>query len=182
MLWRRSVPPASSVTRWEASSHSARLRSWPVLARMWRYLPAILRDLPVPYRDADNAALSLNRLTPAQRAAVLPRFVEESGRAVRELAFGRIAVDESRVRCPTLVVGASDDRILPPSVQRRIARKYNSPYQEAAGHGHMLMLEDGWEVPLAQILAWLDAALAVGVSGEARPTRGPGAGGRTAAS
>ena len=133
--------------------------SWPVVARMWRYLPAILRDRPVPSRAADSVALTLNRLTPAQRAAVIPRFVEESGRATRELAFGGIAVDESRVRCPTLVVGASDDRILPPSVQRRIARKYGSTYQEAAGHAHMLMLEDGWEGPLAHILAWLDAIL-----------------------
>lgn len=156
--------------------------SWPVVARIWRYLPAMLRDRPVPSRGADSVALTLNRLTPAQRAAVLPRFVEASGRAARELAFGGIAVDASRVRCPTLVVGASDDRITSPSVQRRIARKYGSAYHEARGHAHMLMLEDGWEGPLAQILAWLEAALAVGVSGEARPTREPGAADRTAAS
>lgn len=131
--------------------------SGPALARVWRYLGAILRSRPLRARNADNVALILNRMTPAQRAAALPRFVPESGRATRELALGYIAVDEAQVRCPTLVVGASEDRILPPSIQRRIARKYGSVYQEARGHAHMLMLEDGWEAPLASILAWLDA-------------------------
>jgi pimeloyl-ACP methyl ester carboxylesterase len=131
--------------------------SGPSLARAWHYLGPILRNRPLRAWEADNVALILNRMTPAQRAAALRRFVPESGRATRELALGCIAVDEAQVRCPTLVVGATDDRILPPSIQRRIARKYGSAYQEARDHGHMLMLEDGWEVPFAAVLAWLAA-------------------------
>jgi hypothetical protein len=43
-------------------------------------------------------------------------------------------------------------------VQRKIAAKYSATYLEAAGHAHMLMLEDGWERPLASILTWMDRA------------------------
>jgi pimeloyl-ACP methyl ester carboxylesterase len=131
---------------------------WPVLARAWRYLGPILRDGTVRARDADNVALVLNRMSAPERQRVLARFVGESGRAARELALGQIAVDASLVRCPTLVVAAREDRITPPAVQRRIARKYGSTYLEVVGHAHMLMLEEGWEGPLEMILAWLEGA------------------------
>jgi len=29
-----------------------------------------------------------------------------------------------------------------------------------AGHGHMLMLEEGWEQSFKEILAWVDRAIA----------------------
>jgi len=40
-----------------------------------------------------------------------------------------------------------------------IARRYGSEYQEAAGHGHMLMLEDGWEQPFKDVLSWMERAI-----------------------
>ncbi|MBI4635861.1 MAG: alpha/beta fold hydrolase [Candidatus Rokubacteria bacterium] len=133
---------------------------WPVLSRMWRYLGAMIAARPFRTRDDDSRALLLNRLEASVQATLLPRFVEESGRAARELAFGLIPVDATRVRCPTLVVGASRDRITPPAVQRRIARKYGADYLEAEGHAHMLSLEDGWEEPLARVLGWLESRVA----------------------
>ncbi len=63
-------------------------------------------------------------------------------------------VDAARVRCPTLVVGAADDAITPPDVQRRIAKRYGAEYLEVEGHGHMFLLEDGWEAPLEGVLKW----------------------------
>ena len=44
------------------------------------------------------------------------------------------------------------------TVQKTIARRYGAEYLEAAGHGHMLMLEDDWEPPFNKILAWLGRA------------------------
>ena len=87
------------------------------------------------------------------------RLTLESGRVARELALAPPAVDAARVRCPTLVVGASDDRITPAAVQRKIARKYGSQYLEAAGHGHMWIVEDGGEATFAQALGWMKRAM-----------------------
>lgn len=132
--------------------------SWPVLRRVWRHAGVVLGHgtfLPTP---EDAAALIANRLPREMAERLYPQLVPESGRAARELALGRIAVDARLVRCPTLVVGAEDDVITPARVQRRIAAKYGATYFEAKGHAHMLMLEDGWQRPLDAILGWLDRA------------------------
>lgn len=130
---------------------------WPVLSRMVRYLGPIVGSRAFVASHADATALVLNQLPPDRRAWAYERFVLESGRAARELAFGLIAVDQARVRCPLLVVGAERDVITPAAVQRRIARKYGADYREMAGHGHMLMLEDEWERPFKAILEWVEA-------------------------
>jgi pimeloyl-ACP methyl ester carboxylesterase len=132
---------------------------WAVLSRVWRHAGLIFRSRPfLPTRE-NAAALIANRLRPELAEQLYPKLVPESGRAARELALGAISVDARRVRCPTLVVGAEHDVITPASVQRRIAAKYASTYLEAAGHAHMLMLEDGWERPFDAILTWLDRAI-----------------------
>jgi non-heme chloroperoxidase len=129
---------------------------WPVLSRMAAYVPAMLanRAFAVSRRDADF--LILNRLSPEQRDWAFPQFGAESGCAARQLALGRLAVDPGSVRCPMLVVGAEHDRITPAALQRRIASRYRAEYQEAAGHAHMLMLEDGWERPFKDVLGWME--------------------------
>jgi pimeloyl-ACP methyl ester carboxylesterase len=132
---------------------------WPVISRMARYLPALLRDRPLAATFEHAAALELNRLSPERQAWAYAQLQAESGRAMRELALGAIAVDAASVRCPTLVVGAAEDRITPPGVQRRIAERYGSGYVEVSGHAHMLMLEEGWERPFARVLDWLDQAI-----------------------
>ena len=132
---------------------------WPVVARMARYVQAMLAGRAFTVSRAHADFLFLNGLTPAQREWAFPRFGAESGRAARELALGGLAVDARAIRCPTLVVGADQDRITPAALQRRIAERYRAEYQAAAGHGHMLMLEEGWEQPFKDILAWMERAL-----------------------
>jgi pimeloyl-ACP methyl ester carboxylesterase len=129
---------------------------WPVLRRLARYLPAMARGRAFLPTAADAAALLAHRLSPAEQAALHARLVPESGRAALELALGRVAVNAGLVTCPTLVMGAGEDRITPAGVQRRIAARYGAPYLEAAGHAHMLMLEPGWERPFGRLLQWLD--------------------------
>ena len=131
---------------------------WPVLRRVARYLRPMFGNAAFLATRADADSLLLNRLSPERQAEVYARLVPESGRAARELAFGLIQVDENRVECPMLVVGAQWDRITPPSVQRRIAAKYDAEYLEIAGHAHMLIVEEGWEQPFKEILKWLEVA------------------------
>jgi non-heme chloroperoxidase len=132
---------------------------WAVLSRMTRYLPAMLASRAFTVSRAHADHLLLNRLTPEQRDRAFPRFGPESGHAARELALGGLAVDAAAIRCPTLVVGAAEDRITPAALQRRIARRYGAAYQEAVGHAHMLMLEDDWERPFEGVLAWMEGVV-----------------------
>jgi len=130
------------------------LITWALLRRMPWYLADVLAPRAFRARRADTDALSLNAVPPAHRASVAARLVDDSGRVARQLALGRVA-PPPRPRCPMLVLGAGRDRLIPPRVQRRIARRYAADYLEAPAHGHMLPVEPGWQGPLAGMLAWL---------------------------
>lgn len=138
-----------------AAPKGIRIVTWPLLSRMPRYAVPILTSRPFTIGPDDAAALLGNRMTPEQQAWAYPQLVSESGRAAREMALGGVAVDPAGIRCPTLVLGAEHDRITPASVERKIAARYGSEYIEAAGHAHMLMLEEGWERPFGEVLSWL---------------------------
>jgi pimeloyl-ACP methyl ester carboxylesterase len=129
----------------------------PALARLWRYTGPLLTGrgfLPTP---ADARAILFNALPPDLARDAGARLVPESGRAAREVALGRIAVDAARVRCPVLVVGAGLDRITPLAAQRRLAARYGGELRVWPGHAHMPMLEDGWEAAADALLGWLGA-------------------------
>lgn len=131
---------------------------WPALSRMAKYLGPMFGDRPFLISRSDANALALNQLSPDRQAWAYDQLVPESGRAAWELAFGLIGVNEVAVRCPLLAVGAEHDAITPVAVQRRIARKYSAEYLGVSGHAHMLMLEEGWELPFREVLRWVEAA------------------------
>lgn len=141
--------------------------SVPLLARMTRYLPALLFSRPFVPRDADVDALVLNAVPEPDRAALRARFVPDSGRAAKQAALGAYRVPARAVRVPVLVVGAERDRFIPLGVARRLARRYDAPLQVAHGHGHFLFAEPGWEAELGAVLDWIDGLPA--------PVRGPDA-------
>lgn len=128
-----------------------------LLARMGRYLPALLLSRPFKPIDADLDALVLNRVPPSERAAFRPRFVDDSGRAARDAAIGALAVRPDAVRVPTLVVAGDDDRFIPLRVARRVAARYRAPLHVARGHGHFLLGEPSWEDTARVALDWIAA-------------------------
>jgi non-heme chloroperoxidase len=129
----------------------------PLVARMTRYLPALLASRPFLPRAKDLDALVLNRVPVAERAAARERLVADSGRAARQAALGTYAVPKRSVRVPLLVVTGEDDRFIPLEVARRIARRYDAPLLVARGHGHFLLAEPGWREQVRVVLDWLDA-------------------------
>lgn len=128
-----------------------------ILARMVKYLPALLLSRPYQPSGADADALVLNRVPEGEREAIRLRFVPDSGRASREIALGKYHIPGDTVRIPLLVVGSDDDRFIPLGVSRRIAERYSAPLHVAAGHGHFLLSEPGWEEQAAVMLDWIDA-------------------------
>ena len=126
-----------------------------LLARMPRYLASMLLSRPFMMSDRDIDELALNHIPVADRAGVRARFTPDSGRAVREMALGVYNVRADAVRVPLFVMGASDDRFIPPSVARRIAEKFSAPLHVAPGHGHFMFGEPGWEKQAAVMLDWI---------------------------
>lgn len=127
-----------------------------LLARMPRYLASMVLSRPFMMSDRDIDELALNHVPAADRAGVRARFTPDSGRAVREMALGVHDVPASAVAVPLFVMGASDDRFIPPSVAERIAAKFAAPLHVAADHGHFMFGEPGWEAQAGVMLDWID--------------------------
>ncbi|MCW2246335.1 pimeloyl-ACP methyl ester carboxylesterase [Azospirillum fermentarium] len=60
---------------------------------------------------------------------------------------------------PILVMGAENDRLIPPSQVRATARLLNTEAEILPGLGHGLMLEPAWETVARRIDAWLAGTL-----------------------
>ncbi len=129
-----------------------------LLLRQMRYLPTLLRSRPIAGTLADNQALTLNRMPSEEHASLHARFVPDSGRAGLDILLG-VPVDESRVRCPMLVVSATDDKFVPARVARRVAQKYSAAFHQYVGHAHFILWEPGWQRPVEEIEQWLDRAV-----------------------
>ena len=110
------------------------------------------RPFLMPWRQSRYGFL--NTLGPREMAAIYRSFVHESGKAMREIVSGAIAVDERQVSCPVLAIVGSEDKATPPSVVRRIAEKYGADYREYPDCGHYLGI--AWEA-IDEVLNWVNA-------------------------
>ena len=106
---------------------------------------------------------SLASIAPAAQRSVFDRFGPESGRALFELFFWMFdkeratQVDAQRVTCPVLVVNGSQDKVVSAATGRQIARLYGerATFHEAPGHGHFLLLEEGWQQLARHSADWI---------------------------
>jgi pimeloyl-ACP methyl ester carboxylesterase len=128
---------------------------WSLAWRSLRYVADVVARRPLRVRGADLCALALNGIAPAARPAVARRFVPDSALVARQLALGRVAPLEP-IRCPVLVVSGTEDRLIPPHVQRHIVARYGADPVAVLGRGHMLPVEANWRGPIGRILGWLD--------------------------
>ena len=113
-----------------------------------------------------EAVYSMLHLMPeAERKEAYDSFVYESGRAAVEIGYwfldskSAAKVDESAVTCPMLVVAGAEDRIVPASVVRRIAKKYQAvaTYKEFDNHAHWVVAEPGWQEVAEYVGGWLSS-------------------------
>lgn len=114
--------------------------SWPILSQWGFWDEAV----PLPREAAFYGVFNGVPQDVAEREFDLA--VHESGKAFAEVAFGflsgsrRIKVDYDHIRCPSLVVVGTEDRITPVSYARATARRLPQPlwYRELDGVGHWL--------------------------------------------
>ncbi|MEJ2421786.1 MAG: alpha/beta hydrolase [Acidobacteriota bacterium] len=119
-----------------------------------------------PYRQTFNEACysMMHLLPPDRQRDEYDKYVYESGRAAFEIGFSLLdrqrasRVDETKIKCPMLIVGAQEDRITPASVVRKVAKKYGDrcEYKEFPGHAHWVLGEPGWEDVAGFVADWLE--------------------------
>jgi pimeloyl-ACP methyl ester carboxylesterase len=123
-----------------------------------RYLPRLFSNKPIILDKRDMFDADLNCLPHDEQEEVYAKMVPAPGRQGREMLG--IRVDPKKLAGPRLIVSGSDDRLIPPTIHRAMARRYNADYREYPGHGHYLMREPGWEAIADDALRWLDERLA----------------------
>lgn len=126
-----------------------------VLRHPWKEVVWPLCGGTVVLDSSLQDSLVNNRLSPEVRADIAHRDVPDSGRASMQMAVGLVSVDVRRVNSPCLVIGGSDDRLIPLSEQQRLAEFYHCPLQ-VYDCGHMLMIENGYDAVAKGILNWVE--------------------------
>ena len=106
---------------------------------------------------------SLASLDPEGQRRVFEMFSPESGRALFELFFWMFdnqratTVAVTKVACPVLVISGSEDKVISPVTGRKIASLYaNATFEEAAGRGHFLIMEEGAAGLAGRCADWLE--------------------------
>jgi pimeloyl-ACP methyl ester carboxylesterase len=138
------------------------LRALVLLASVPPYPLGPLRDRPVPLTKAYLPAVARVGAKPPDdpiQASIVRRMVPESPSVMNEYSLGPgVPVERALLMCPMLVVSAQFDNTIVPH-DHRIAHHYGCDYLLAERIGHAMMLEDGWEPLLDNILAWLAGKL-----------------------
>jgi pimeloyl-ACP methyl ester carboxylesterase len=138
-----------------APPHGISVMSPRLAIKQLKYLPAIFRSRTVtPARD-DLREVVLNHVPAEMQDLILDELVPDSGLAGKEMSISGVPVDRERVRCPVLVIGARDDRFIPVKIAERVARRYGAPIQILDGHGHMSIIEPGWESLADSVERWI---------------------------
>ena len=126
-------------------------------------LPKILLGRPLLPSYGTVKSLILNRVPVSDRARIYEGLRTDSGRVYRQMMLGRFRVDSWKVRCPIMVVGGNDDRVVSKYLTQETAALYAADLQLYDGHAHWLLEEPGWQKIGADIAAWLRRTLRVAV-------------------
>ncbi|CAB4942859.1 MAG: alpha/beta fold hydrolase [Actinobacteria bacterium] len=147
------LTPAPAHGAWGTLAHTLRRRPADALA--------VLAGRTMPMRPE----LLFTGLEAGEAKRLASRTGRESPVAQYELLRRRRI---GPVRCPVLVVGTPDDRLVRIDDVERTAAMYGVEAQWLSGMGHDVMLDAGWERALDLVLDWVDVEVPPGT-----PALGP---------
>jgi pimeloyl-ACP methyl ester carboxylesterase len=140
-----------------APAPAAMLTAQPIaLPALLPMFPKILLGKPLLPGCRTCDTIALNCIPAADRGRIHAGLVHESGRAYREMIFGSFRVDPRKVRCPILVVGGVEDRIVSGKLMRFTAERYGGELKLYKGHGHWILEEPGFEKLASDVGNWLE--------------------------
>lgn len=111
----------------------------------------------------------LNRVDPIHHDAIYAAALYDSGLVYRDLGRPQLdphhscVVDESRVRCPVLTIGAVEDRATVIEAVRKVAAKFarvGGDYREYDRAAHWLLDEPRTDEMIGEIAGWMASRIA----------------------
>jgi non-heme chloroperoxidase len=150
-----SAPPAGVLALRPSST-----RTFLSVLSQWGFWNKPMR---LSFNEAKYGILGL--LTPEQQVAEYGKYSFESGHAAFEIAFWPLDankathVDTNAVSCPVLVVSGGKDKIVPASVVKQIAKKYQKTtdvtYKEFTKFAHAIHQQKGWQEIAGYASDWI---------------------------
>ena len=125
------------------------------LLHILRSLPAMARKKALKPGFKVNRAAVLNKVEPERQRELSDRMVPESATVGIEVLKGTIEADLSGVGFPMLTCGGTEDHTTVLAMEKDIAALQKTDFIEFPGHGHMFMLEPGWEECADRVIEWL---------------------------
>jgi pimeloyl-ACP methyl ester carboxylesterase len=121
---------------------------------------------PTRQTFAEASFSILHQFPASEQRRLYEAMVYDSGRVAVEIGYWLFdrqhasRVDATKITCPVLVIGGGQDRIVPASVVRQVAKKYGAvaTYKEFENQAHMVVNQPGWEEVAAYVGDWLTRA------------------------
>ncbi len=117
-----------------------------------RFLPRIIMNKPVKPDIKFVQNFVANCIDKEKIEKIWDKIEPEAAKVAYELATGKIAVDEKKIRCPLLFIATKNDKASPPSMVEKIAKKYNAEFVVKDGC-HWIF--DNWEGIAEEIAKFL---------------------------
>ena len=117
-------------------------------------IPAMIRKTAIKpgYRVAAKSVF--NCVEPERQRELWQYLTPESATAAVEVLKGSVEAELRDVRIPMLTVVGSEDGTTVPEMAREIAEYQGTEFLELPDHGHMFMIEPGWEQCAERIEHW----------------------------
>lgn len=94
-----------------------------------KFLPKIIMKKPFKPDYKFVKKYILNCVDEEEARKIYEEMDIDSSIVAYEIAMNKIEVDEKRVKCPLLFIAVKEDKISPPQMVEKIARKYNADYR-----------------------------------------------------
>lgn len=133
---------------------------WPQLRplpHLVRVMAKVMAGEPFLPSARTMREVPLSTLPAAEREALIPRMVRDSGRVFRQSSLGTAVtrVTTSDVTCPVLCVSAGSDENVAPWISRRIAKRYGAEHQFHPDKPHWIIAESAIDEVGPPVLDWL---------------------------
>lgn len=129
--------------------------SFDATLRYVKYIPSVFLKRPFKFTANDYKAIIGNKLSKEENANCIENLCYDSGRALGEIIFGNIEIEEKRMQMPILCISGKKDRIIPPSTAKGLREKYESRIIIYDNFAHMIICEENYIKPLNDIHSFI---------------------------
>lgn len=128
-----------------------------------KYLPLIFLRRSFCLDERDLCLSWLAHLPKSSLSDILKRMAPESSALISGFFNGSIDADPTRIGCPVLVVGGSEDRVVPMASLREMAERLGADLKEYPNHGHWMIGEAEGLKTVRDIHSWVIQKLGEGI-------------------